>query len=53
MRLSVHHQSRDLVSERLGSYSLTYREKHIVGLLLQGLSNKVIARACSITEQTV
>lgn len=47
------HQFEDLVSERLQSYSLTDREKQIVGLLLEGLSNKAIAQGCNITEQTV
>ena len=37
----------------LETYLLTVREVQIVLLVLQGMSNKEIARTCSITEQTV
>ncbi len=37
----------------LKAHPLTNRETEIVLLVLQGLSNKEIACACSITEQTV
>jgi DNA-binding CsgD family transcriptional regulator len=39
--------------QRLESYSFTQREKEIVLLLLQGLSNREIAETCFIAEQTV
>ena len=47
------HLLRDAIDVRLQSYRLTHREKQIVGLLLQGLSNKDIAWSCNIREQTV
>ncbi len=49
----IAYQLGDFVSERLQSYSLTDREKEIVRLLLEGLSNKAIAQGCNITEHTV
>jgi DNA-binding NarL/FixJ family response regulator len=37
----------------LERYPFTERETEIVLLVLRGMSNKEIARSCSITEQTV
>ncbi len=47
------HQLTDALRERLHLYRLTQREEQIVGLLLEGLSNKAIGQSCSVTEQTV
>ena len=38
---------------RLDAYPLTDREREIAVLVLQGMSNKQIARHCSLAEQTV
>ena len=43
----------EALRERLHSYHLTDREEQIVGLVLEGLSNRAIGQSCSITEQTV
>ena len=43
----------DVLRERMQLYHLTRREEQIVGLLLNGLSNRQIAQRCRITEQMV
>jgi DNA-binding NarL/FixJ family response regulator len=43
----------DAVRARLRSYRLTPREEQIVELVLHGMSNRAIAQASNITEQTV
>lgn len=52
---TIQHPTRIFTALRvyLGKYSLTERETEIVLLVLRGMSNKEIARSCSITEQTV
>lgn len=47
------HLLSDVLRERMQFYHLTRREEQIVGLLLNGLSNRQIAQRCRITEQTV
>lgn len=47
------HHPATSIEEQLRSYQLTQREREIVLLLVQGLSNKEIAKHCYISEQTV
>ncbi len=52
---TTQHAARIFMALRvhLEKYSLTERETEIVLLVLRGMSNKEIARSCSIREQTV
>lgn len=46
-------EANEGLQDCLESYPLTRREREIVFLLLQGLSNREIAEKCFIVEQTV